>query len=254
MTSYPIDSAGFRVFRGYQRANLAEERFLSELGEVFMPGTPLMLRDLGLAAYLPAVVPKGSEVDTPDEVAIIAYASAETYDRARNESLGGRLYTYTHRGVFDMDRSRSLPPAPLGPYTGGVVAFCIGNEAVDWQTDGHVVVLVGERRSGSDTGFGAGVCQAFSGSASLLKMGGCLQVIGQVSDAWVACWFLLDGFGVDAMTEARAIVDELALPIRELLFTPATRLIWRDKPPAAPVSRGTAWTYVFERDGRHFLR
>lgn len=255
MLRLPIDASGLRVFRGYRRPGLPEADFLDELGAVFMPGTPLMLRDLGLAAYLPVVVPHGSEPDLPDEVAIIAYASAETYARARNESLIGRLYTHTHRGVFDMDRSRSAPPISLGTYTAPVTAFSLWNDVVDWQADGDIVVLVGERQSTSDTSFGVEVCRALSAGAASLRASGCREVVGQVADSWMACWFLLDEFDADVDTKVRSMIEGLALPSRQLLLTSATRLVWYEStPPAATSVRGTAWSYIFEREGHHFLR
>jgi hypothetical protein len=83
----PLHASSFRIFRGYKKADLAENTFLKNLGETFMPGTPLMLRDLGLAAYLLSVLPvTAAAADVPDEVAIIAYPSQEGYAWARNNT------------------------------------------------------------------------------------------------------------------------------------------------------------------------
>lgn len=255
MQRFPVEPSALRIFRGYQRPDLPEERFLAELSEVFMPGTPFMLRDLGLAAYMPAVVPRGREPDVPDEVAVIAYASAEAYSRARNESLTGRLYTHTHRGVFDMARSGSMPPLALSGFASPVTSFALRGSLVDWQVDGDIVVLVGERVSPDNTSFGDESTKTLVAGARLLAARGVLECVGEIADSWLACWFLLDGFDVNAVERVKTLLGELALPVRQLLLEPASRLIWRDlaAPPPAEVRRGSAFSYVFERAGRHFL-
>ena len=247
----PTRAASFRVFHGYQRPGLAEADFLSELGEVFMPGTPLMVRDLGLAAYLPAVLPVPDGVSgLPDEVAIIAYASRDAYTHARNDTVTGRMYTHTHRAVFDMERSRSQYAEELGPLVDPVTAFWCTGEAADWQADGDVLIWAGYTK-GDASGFGQRFLDDVGGLMSSLGDAGVHECVGQAGPNWGSLWLLLDGFG-----DAPA-VNELLRPgpagTTELLLERATRLVWRDQPPAAPVTRGSAWSYVFVRDASRFI-
>jgi hypothetical protein len=246
-------TSAFRVFRGYKRPDLTESGFLAELGAVFMPGTPLMLRDLGLAAYLPAIVPATGMGDVPDEVAIIAYASRDAYGRARNESVTGKLYTHTHLAVFDMARSHSQFPEPHGQAvpSDGVTAFHLSGRAADWQADGDVAVLVGVADRPDPT-YADALGRELAGIRGGLLATPVLDVVGQVGAGWFSLWILLDGFGrspdpafdlvLAALTNSRPVVRQVA-----------ARLVWRDVPPAVSPSRPSAWSYVFERDLRHFI-
>lgn len=248
MNRFPVTPAATRIFRGYARQDLQEAAFLKELGEVFMPGTPWMLRDLGLAAYIPALVPRGAEQDVPDEVAIIAYASEERYE-ARDQTLTGRLYGHTHRGVFDMARSHSVRPVPLGTFEGPVTGFALRTTSVDWQVDGDVFVYVGERRDAASGTFGQEAIAALTS----LAMPRLIQCLGQVSTTWIACWFLVEADSNDPAAAIRSTLGAAGVPSRELMLERASRLIWRDAPPPAPAARGGAWTYVFERAPAQFL-
>lgn len=250
----PTHAASFRIFRGYKRPDLDEDEFLSELGAVFMPGTPLMLRDLGLAAYLPAVVPRVDGIPgLPDEVAVIAYASRETYAEARNESIVGRMYTHTHRAVFDMESSRSQYPEPLGAFQSPATAFwCVG-EPCDWQADGDVIMWMGYV-TGEETDFSQRFIDDLATVGSTMRAAGVRECVGQVSHTWASLWLLLDSFGDGSVP---APVADLLRPglggSTELMFQPVARLLWRNEPPAAPVTRPSAWSYIFVRDARHFL-
>lgn len=244
----------FRVFYGFKRPDLEEAGFLSELGEVFMPGTPLMLRELGLAAYMPAVVPLVEGVTgLPDEVAIIAYASPERYTHARNESITGRMYTHTHRAVFDMGTSRSQFPEKVGSLQSPVTAFwCLG-EPCDWQGDGDVVVWVGHASDDPD-GFPTRFVTDLDAKFPALRDTGVRECVGQVGPTWASLWILIDRFGEGSPPPD---VTELLRPglggSSELMLENATRLAWRDEPPTVPVTRASAWSFIFVRDLSHFL-
>lgn len=89
-----------RIFCGYRRPSLSVADFRREVGQTFMPGTPYMLRPLGLHAYAGAVVDE-HPADTPHETGLIAYPSRAAYRTIRERNLRGRLYTHTHAAVYD---------------------------------------------------------------------------------------------------------------------------------------------------------
>ena len=233
--------------------SLPEDKFLAEVGRVFMPGTPLMLRDLGLAAYLPVLLPElPGAPEFPDEAALIAYVSRDRYAAARNDSVIGRMYTHTHLFVFDMATSGAHFAEPLdAPADTPVRAFfCTGADA-DWQADGDVVVWAGHRPTG---GLPDALGGALGSAAATFGGAGVRECIGEVADTWAVLWFLLDGFhGAGADAVVAPLVTDLA-GATQILLTTASRLVWLDEPPPVPAARGGAWTYVFERDARHFFR
>src|ERR1700732_1877327 len=99
MSEHPINYAtptsAIRVFCGFNRPELNEAQFFTQLGQTFMPGTPYMLQPLGLAAYLPGVV-SNPQPGLPHEFALICYPSAAVWRRASSETLRGRVYSQTH--------------------------------------------------------------------------------------------------------------------------------------------------------------
>lgn len=245
----PSFPQGFRVFAGHKRADLDDASFLSDLGGVFMPATPLVMRDLGLTAYIPAVLPVVDGVDgVPDEVAVIAYASLERFQYAHDVSTIGRLYGFSHYGVFDLTASSAQNPVALGtPPAGPVGAYWCDGGAFDWQSDGDVLVWAGV---GSDPGFPSGFSAALQALVPRFPSLGILEVLAEIGPNWAATWALLDGFGGhDVVAE----LDAAFAPATNVLASVATRLVWLDEPPPAPAARGTAWSYVFVRDERNFL-
>ena len=101
-----------RIFWGYKKEGLDKSTFFKELGETFMPATPFVLAPTGLNGYLPAVLNLDPVLKHPDEVALIVYPTVDLYNEARQNSLVGRIYTYSHEGVFDMKQSRGQFPGP----------------------------------------------------------------------------------------------------------------------------------------------
>jgi cytosine/adenosine deaminase-related metal-dependent hydrolase len=75
------------------------DRFLDRLGSVFVPSTVMLLRELGLTAYVPAVAPAEHPPGCPDTVAIACYESQAAYDESLR-SVGGRLYALLHDSMF----------------------------------------------------------------------------------------------------------------------------------------------------------
>jgi len=102
-----------------------------------MPGTPYVLAPSGLNGYLPAVLNLDDDLKLPEEVALIAYPTVELYNEARQNSLAGRIYTYSHEGVFNMKQSRGQFPGPVdNPVKHPDFerwAWYVSGENLDWQ-------------------------------------------------------------------------------------------------------------------------
>lgn len=252
----PTTARSFRIFRGSRRkgADMSDRAFLAELGNVFMPGTPLMLRDHGLAAYVPAVLPTPvDQAGLPDEMALIAYASVQRYERVRRETVVGRMYTHSHRGVFDMEQSGSLWPVPLSEalgVDGPVAAFFLDGRAWDWQADGTIVFWAGIGAASNQ--LRREVVEALSDVRDELAGAGVLECVGQVGPGWGGLWYLFDGHPADPLNAAHRLADLLA-PLSHVTSSTAERRVWVDEPPVEPVVRGHAYSYIFTRDARHFL-
>uniref|UniRef100_A0A486XS84 Uncharacterized protein n=1 Tax=Rheinheimera sp. BAL341 TaxID=1708203 RepID=A0A486XS84_9GAMM len=131
------DPDAIRLFWGYKKDNVTQDQFNKDLGETFMPGTPAVLAPMGLNGYLPAVLNLDQPEKYPDEVALIVYPSLPLYNAAREDNLLGRIYTYSHLGVFDMDRSRGQWPGTTNsPEKHSVLdrwAWRVLNHRLDWQ-------------------------------------------------------------------------------------------------------------------------
>lgn len=131
------DSNSIRIFWGYKKETLDKLTFYKELGETFMPGTPYVLGPSGLNSYLPAVLNLDPSLQLPDEVALIVYPTVELYNESRQNSLIGRIYTFSHEGVFDMNRSRGQFPGTVEQPAKHTVferwAWYVSGEQQDWQ-------------------------------------------------------------------------------------------------------------------------
>ena len=109
------------------------DQFFDKLARVFIPIAMQIQRIYGLAAYLPAVLPKDKPVCLPDEVALVFYESKEAY-RATMEYPGGRAYQDMHAIVFSLARSQSgFPEAFAGSVQPGTAYHLLDTKA-DWQT------------------------------------------------------------------------------------------------------------------------
>ncbi len=252
----PIHASSFRVFRGYKKTDVVEEAFLKDLGETFMPGTPLLLRELGLAAYLPSVLPRIPEApDLPDEVAIIAYPSRERYSWARNQTIVGRMYTYTHLAIFDMATSRSAFPEPIGISQDPIKAFYAFDTACDWQADGDVVFWAGRKRDDIvDSAFADQFLAELSAVVPSHQGTGVRECVGQVSATWAVIWLLLGKHNNDGVPLDLANGLEHGLPSSlTLMVQLAQRHLWRDQVPPVEVKRASSHSFIFQREVRHFM-
>lgn len=246
----PAKTSGIRVFRGYKLPDLPKEEFFRELGQTFMPGTPLMQAPLGLAAYLPAVLDLPDDMEGfPDEVALIVYANRGVYNAFRNGSLSRRMYTASHRAVFDMDRSvgefvRALPndPNPVPQ------PWCLSDEPVDWQ-DGEtrVVFMTPTTQNGH---FRAALYEAFKDQGPAAARCGYDQIVCVAASNYAALWL----HSSDPPAKPVTVLDLMptaAEVVRDLVCQ-RTQVIG-DADGGITISGAAAYNWIFSRHMQFFV-
>ena len=142
-TGVPI----YRVFRGMKRADVAKDAFYEDLATRFIPAAPKTHGGKGLVAYLPAVAPATAPAGTPDEIAIVVYASEAVYQE-RRATPEGKAYGDMHWELFDRPASKSdtaVGWTKNGPALAPNVPVDMFEAPTDWQC-GHSVVYVGQRK------------------------------------------------------------------------------------------------------------
>lgn len=259
----PVGPDGIRVFLGYRAPDLVEKpdddetertrkrtQFMTDVGQTFMPGTPLMQAPLGLAAYLPAVIDPPAGDPVPDEVAIIVYASRKVYDQFRETSLSRRMYTKSHVAVFDMPKSVAhfpgLAAAPASRSVNGE-DYLFGyrsEDRVDWQAGStRIVIAVPIAQS---PGFATAAMRRLA-SADHLDRAGVDQVVAGAGPGFAAYWI---HSAQPTELDLAALLPEGARVYRELVATPAP--VAGDHERGVKIDGPSAFTFRFSRDMRFF--
>lgn len=243
----PVGPQSTRVFCGSRLSTLNKEQFFKELGDTFMPGTPLMVAPLGLAAYVPIVIDPDPGLGLPDEAALIVYASNAVYSNARANSVSGRMYTHSHAGVFDLPRSRGQFPGPAMAPDKSVVdpatnearwAWFLFEGAVDWQFgDSRILVL-----QCAVSGFQQILVDVTRAARPKLASAGVDQAIGVAGGGYGVVW--LHSSRAIADVTARAVVPDGAQVMRDLAPTPVIE--------GPTITGPSAFTFRFARDLRFF--
>ena len=258
----PVAPVAARLFVGYRAARFTvrpeddqavQDRkradFFNELGTAFMPGTPVLLAPLGLAAYVPAVLDTPQGLGLPDEVAAIVYASRPVYDRFRETSLSRKIYTRSHVAVFDMDRSVAEFPSALNAprvveRNGSVhhFTFLSLDARTDWQSGATRIVFVTPGSPGAD--FQADLLRRLGAAAPAAEGAGVGQVLMACADSFAAFWIhseqpVPDALGrLDMLPKGARVVQDLET--RPYVITD-------DESPGVPVADAMAITFRFER-------
>jgi hypothetical protein len=247
--SYSTPTSAIRVFCGFNRPELNEAQFFTQLGQTFMPGTPYMLQPLGLAAYLPGVV-SNPPAGLPHEFALICYPTVAAWRNSSSATLRGRIYNQTHGGVYASPPSGASFPVfiqhlPLS----AVDPFFLFQKDVDWQR-GASQVLIGLKNDKTQTGdqFRAALRQALTGIAAALQAAGIDQVVALARDEFAIVWF--HGETADLPASASSVAGLLDNP-QKLLHE---RVICLDEPPTLTIDHSQAFNFIFVREQRFFLR
>jgi amidohydrolase family protein len=128
----PVAPDAVQVRCGFA-AGADRERYLDRLGSVVAPSTVMVMRTLGLTAYVLGVPPADHAPACPDEVAILFYESREAYAASEN-SVGGRLNSLLQEPIAGADQkgSWSAFPAPLASPLRSRTAYHLFTGPVDW--------------------------------------------------------------------------------------------------------------------------
>jgi hypothetical protein len=244
--TYAISATAIRIFYGFKNPTLSDEKFYQAVGHTFMPGTPYMLRELGLASYTSGVLMNVTDPALPQEFALIGYASPDTYHTAMSATLQGRMYSQTHGGVYDLSRSSAafpvdlahLPPSATDP-------FFTWGETTDWQT-GRIAVYFGRAPEGiAANEFRQGVRDAVHG------MNKCDNdiLICLPEDHFFVVWVHADDIASPApdWSALKRVGDTVVATI-------ARRVVWRDsEPPVQDFAESSVLNWIFVREERYFL-
>ncbi|MGB0063716.1 MAG: hypothetical protein WBP85_04655 [Terracidiphilus sp.] len=247
--SYAVPPNSLRIWHGFRNQTLTEQAYKTTLGQTFMPGTPYMLAPLGLAAYLPGVIVGEKSPDVPNEFAIIAYPSQQVWSHIMNDTLRGRVYSSTHGGVYDLQRSgasfpvalKHLPEMATDPYY-------LFDGSTDWQT-GTTKIFVGAPADNTVTGndFRHAVRQ---GIEAIVKNSNAIdQCIVMPGDAFVVIWVHSE----TAFDIKLPDWSNLGPKVRTIAHMDSQRVICRSEPPTVTLDQTLALNFVFLRAAENFL-
>lgn len=243
---YEISAGAIRVFYGFKVANLADDRFYQTVGHTFMPGTPYMLQQLGLASYTSGVLIGVADPAIPQEFALIGYATADTYRNAMTSTLQGRMYSQTHGGLYDSTRSHAAFPVDLAHLPNGATdPFFTWGDATDWQ-QGRVAVYVGRAPDG------------VAGADFRRQVRDAIRATNKADNDVLIClpedrYFIVWAHAKDR-TSPEPDWSELKNMSAPLLSTVARRVVWSDRePPVQDFTASSALNWIFIRESRYFL-
>lgn len=206
----PVPPNAVRLWRGFRHAQLDVEAFATQLASTMLPAAVGLQAPLGLAAYLPALLPVTKPGDVPDEVALSFFESPDTHTKILT-TAAGRTHALLHGATFDTTRSRSdAPERFVGSLQPGKPVYLF-DTPVDWQM-GVTDLYVGSRRDGvaAEQFLQAVVSVAASVQAAVPV--GLDAAIMCVDDAHVLCWQHWTG-EADYDGGVRAKLDDVAVPI-----------------------------------------
>lgn len=215
-----------------------------------MPGTPYMLRPLGLHSYAGAVIDEHPG-DTPHETGLIGYPSRFAYQTIRERNLRGRLYTHTHAAVYDdsitSSGARRSSAAWADPFSDTSDASARTVHLLDGPSDlqrGTLSVHIGVPSDPATAGV----------HFRTALRGGLPELRDRLRDSGFAQGFfvLRDGFYVAWLhREDDAVVD----PLAGWLPGAATRtaslicqhVLYLEDPPMVVINQPAAFNFVFLR-------
>lgn len=131
---------GIRIWQGYRAKRYLDsrQRFIDTLGELFIPATVQMMEPIGLKSYFPTILPE-SKFRLPDEIALVAYDSQDTYYRATKTTTPGRAYGALHGNVFNFSSEDEIPKSKSAfpiEYQGALTfgqPYYLCDNLVDWR-------------------------------------------------------------------------------------------------------------------------
>lgn len=150
-----------RFWRGYSQNRSAYPQFIDNINKKLIPQTIVVNAGRGLIGYLPFVLPLKKPDFLPDEIALVAYSSAEDYQAVRS-TPAGEQYGALHfaPGVFAKQSNAGVPSGStlateLNPIPSDLsfdevkpIAVVFGDQ-VGWQKGNHIFRAVVPPGSGT---------------------------------------------------------------------------------------------------------
>ncbi len=147
----------FRVWEGFKRPDLSQQKFLRELPSFMVDTVKLYGGQRALGNYIVVMPPENKPSFIPDELALVTLTSEVDYRKIR-ETPEGRAYSAKHWDVFDRGTSRSAPQfidyqQTRPPVLMNGLAYDMVGTPIDWAM-GYSLVYIGLRKDGiSSTDF-----------------------------------------------------------------------------------------------------
>lgn len=137
----------FRVFQGFKRADMPNERFTKEFPKFMNRTVDLYAPANILNNYIVVIPPAKKPSYIPDEFALVALTSEEGY-RAIRATPEGQAYSEDHWTYFNKETSKSAPyELDAGQALVHNQAYDLSPSPVDW-SKGHTLFFLGTRKAG----------------------------------------------------------------------------------------------------------
>ena len=245
-SSLAAPTNAIRVWLGFRRADLKRREFVASL-KTFLAGTVYMQRPLGLAAYLPAVLPGDKPEQVPDEVALVAYDSKPRY-RASMSTLRGKFYAESHGAIFDMARSMAGFPTRLDKkLIIGHSYYMFGNRT-NWQDGTNTLTVYHLENSHSKSPLSPFFAKRIASRMLSHRLSGLSEAIIAVGSNYLITWEHWRG-------KAERIIglESSKLPTAEESATLTRVFSWKAVPvrykqastPFPGLERGCFWNMTF---------
>jgi hypothetical protein len=141
----------YRFWRGWKRPELTADGFYGDISRIFVPATVKNGAGKGLVAYLPVFPAREKPAVLPDEIALVAYRDAESYQRI-GATPEGQAYTASHWNYFDRTVSSSRVPEAFAGSLVADHAYDLIGKPVDWQAGDSVISIYLRSSAGTGTG------------------------------------------------------------------------------------------------------
>lgn len=143
-SAYGAKASYYRFWRGFKKPTLTDSSFLGAIPN-FMNQTLDLYKGKGLSNYIVGMPPTMKSTYIPDEIALVAFDSEDSY-RTLRSTPEGKEYAEAHWDLFNKDNSKS---ANLEGFDGKQLNFEVATDVlgkpVDWSR-GVTFFYIGERK------------------------------------------------------------------------------------------------------------
>ncbi|MGE0634182.1 MAG: hypothetical protein AB7O96_17335 [Pseudobdellovibrionaceae bacterium] len=146
--AHAVEANYYRFWQGFKKNNLTEGQFVDAIPDFMKKGVDLYSGN-GISDYLVLMPPSEKPSFVPDEFALLAFDSKESYDKVR-ATPEGKQYGEDHWQIFERSTSKS---AEMRTFSEGItmlapnVAYNVLGKPVDIQKSA-VFTFVGLKKTG----------------------------------------------------------------------------------------------------------